>query len=108
MKARRSLVFARHLREEGNKFRKEFLQSDDKKDKTPYNEDWTNQVPKQSSAIGGPYLGVHMRRGDFTFAHKETVPSIDELGQEISRKLKEYKLKVVYLATDGSDQGVLR
>lgn len=106
VKARRSLVFATHLRDEGDKFRKEFLQSDDEKDKTPYTEDWQNQVPKEGSAIGGPYLGVHMRRGDFTYAHKETVPSIEELGGEIAKKLKEYKLKKVYLATDGSDQGI--
>ena len=79
--ARRSLVFAKHLRAEGDIFRAKFLNSTDVKDGTPYDEDWRKQIP--SRATGGPYIGVHMRRGDFTYAHKETVPSIEEIGHEV-------------------------
>lgn len=106
-KARRSLVFAKHLRKEGDEFRSSVLNSTDKKDKTKYNdEDWRNQVPKDGSAKGGSYLGIHMRRGDFTYAHQETVPSIKEIGTEAAKVLKKYKLKNVYLSTDGSDEEV--
>ena len=100
-------MFAKHLREVADKFRSDFLDSDDKKDKTPYNEDdWRKQVPKPDSALGGPYIGVHMRRGDFAYSHKETVPSIKEIGEEVKKQLKKYKLKKVYVSTDGSQEGM--
>ena len=94
------------MREVGDDFREKKLDSTDEKDKTPYDPDWRNQTPKEGSAIGGPYIALHMRRGDFAYAHKATVPSIEELGKELAKKLKEYKLKKVYLATDGTDEGV--
>ena len=84
-------------------FREKFLNSTDVADKTPYNEDWRKQLPKDSSALGGPYLGIHMRRGDFTYAHEETIPSIEEIGQHVAKLLKKYKLDTVYLSTDGTD-----
>jgi len=98
-------VFAKHLREVADKFRVKNLASTDAKDKTEYADDWREQKREEGSATGGPYLAVHMRRGDFTYAHKETVPSIEEIGEEIKKRLIEYKLKKVYLATDGTDEG---
>ena len=44
-------------------------------------------------------------QGDFTYAHQETVPSIEEIGTEVAKQLKKYKLKKVYVATDGTDEG---
>ena len=99
------MVFAKHLRDLANQFREKNLDSNDAKDKTVYADDWREQVPEEGSAVGGPYLAMHMRRGDFTYAHKETVPSIEEVGKEIAKRLKEYKLKKVYLSTDGTDEG---
>ena len=93
------------MREVADKFREKKLKSTDDKDKTPYAEDWREQVPEEGSALGGPYLSLHMRRGDFTYAHQETVPSIEEIGTEVAKQLKKYKLKKVYLATDGTDEG---
>ena len=87
-------------------FREKFLNSTDVADKTPYNEDWRKQLPKDSSALGGPYLGIHMRRGDFTYAHEETIPSIEEIGQHVAKLLSKYKLDTVYLSTDGTDAEV--
>ena len=40
-KARRSLVFASHLRDIGDEFRKRFLDSDDISDNTIWDDDWT-------------------------------------------------------------------
>lgn len=94
------------MREAGDEFRNKYLDSSDQKDKTPYTENWIEQVPKANSAIGGPFLGVHMRRADFTYAHKESVPSIEEMGEEIAKILKQYKLRKIYLATDGTDEGL--
>lgn len=35
------MVFAKHLRIIGDEFRAKYLNSTDKQDQTPYNEDWT-------------------------------------------------------------------
>lgn len=105
-KARRSLVFAEHLRIEGDQFREKYLNSKDENDKTTYNADWRKQFPKENSALGGPYLGLHMRRADFAYAHKETVPSIAEIGEEVNKMLKKYKLKLIYLATDSDEKEI--
>ena len=98
-------MFAQHLRDRADQFREKKLNSNDIQDKTIYAEDWREQVPEDDSALGGPYLAMHMRRGDFSYAHKETVPSIEEVGKEMAKRLKEYKLKKVYLSTDGTDEG---
>lgn len=66
------------------------------------------QIPKPDSAIGGPYIAVHMRRGDFANSRSDTIPSFGEIGLEVEKKLQEYKLKKVYVATDGTQQGMLR
>lgn len=101
------MVFAQHLRDRADQFREKKLNSNNVQDKTVYAEDWREQVPEEGSALGGPYLAMHMRRGDFAYAHKETVPSIAEVGKEIAKRLKEYKLKKVYLSTDGTDEGIM-
>ena len=86
----------------------EYLNSTDESDLTPYNdEDWRLQVPKDGSAIGGEYLAVHMRRGDFVFSGRKGVPTIKAVRKQISKLLKKLKLKVVFLATDGSNKGRL-
>lgn len=102
--ARRSLVFAEHLRKEGDSFREKHLNSNDVSDKTVYNADWRMQVPEDGSALGGPYLGLHMRRGDFAYAHQETIPTIKEISVEVNKILEKYKLNLIYLSTD-ADEG---
>ena len=52
-------------------------------DGTHYEDDWREQIPIDGHSKGGPYIGVHMRRGDFANAHKETVPTIAEIGEEV-------------------------
>lgn len=49
-----------------------------------------------------------MRRGDFANSRSDTIPSFGEIGLEVEKKLQEYKLKKVYVATDGTQQGMLR
>lgn len=38
--ARRSMIFAKHLRDEAANFRKQFLDSDDVRDRTARDDDW--------------------------------------------------------------------
>ncbi|KAJ7344361.1 hypothetical protein JRQ81_000311, partial [Phrynocephalus forsythii] len=97
---RRSMVFARHLRLVGNMFRTEHLNSTDEKDRTQYDENWTERKVKLGTAKGGPYLGVHLRRKDFIWGHRNDVPSIQGAVKKIQELLKSHKLKKVFVATD--------
>ncbi|KAK3713863.1 hypothetical protein QZH41_010916, partial [Actinostola sp. cb2023] len=98
--ARRSLVFAKHLRNEGDKFRREQLNSSDEDDETVMDDDWRNNQKKEGTAKGGQYLAIHLRRADFLYAHPEKVPSLDGVVKQIKKLLKRHKLKKVFLATD--------
>ncbi|CAJ0965035.1 unnamed protein product [Ranitomeya imitator] len=102
---RRSMVFARHLRIVGDEFRANFLESNDEDDKTVFNEDWTKAKQKPSAPLGGPYLGVHLRRKDFIWGHRDDVPSLRRATEEIHSLLKKLKLKKVFIATDADRQG---
>ena len=106
LQARRSLVFAKHLRLEADRFRAEVLNSTDESDRTPYNdENWWKQIPVDGSALGGSYLAVHLRRGDFLYGHSEEVPSIKAARKQIKMLIKKHDIKAVFLATDGTDEG---
>lgn len=104
--ARRSLVFAKHLTAEGDKFRKEILKSEDNKDGTVMDEDWTKNHKKEGSATGGPYLAVHLRRADFLYAHPDDVPSLDNTIKQIKEILDKQKLDMVFLATDADKEEI--
>uniref|UniRef100_A0A8C5MDA2 GDP-fucose protein O-fucosyltransferase 2 n=1 Tax=Leptobrachium leishanense TaxID=445787 RepID=A0A8C5MDA2_9ANUR len=98
--ARRSIVFAQHLRVVGDEFRANVIQSYDEADKTIFIEDWTSVKAKPNTALGGPYLAVHLRRKDFIWGHREDVPSLRRAAEEIHSLLKKLKLKKVFIATD--------
>ncbi|XP_075463263.1 GDP-fucose protein O-fucosyltransferase 2 isoform X3 [Ascaphus truei] len=99
---RRSMVFAQHLRVVGDEFRASFLQSSDAADKTRFQEDWTKGKP--GTALGGAYLGVHLRRKDFIWGHREDVPSLQGAAEEIHSLLEKLKLNRVFVATDADRQ----
>ncbi|KAG8559051.1 hypothetical protein GDO81_017228 [Engystomops pustulosus] len=101
---RRSMVFAKHLRIVGDEFRANFLKSSDEADKTIFNEDWTKVKQKPREPLGGHYLGVHLRRKDFIWGHREDVPSLQRAAEEIHSLLKKLKLKKVFIATDADRQ----
>ncbi|XP_066949925.1 GDP-fucose protein O-fucosyltransferase 2 [Macrobrachium rosenbergii] len=100
--ARRSMRFARHLVAEANRFRKEFLDSDDARDQTEITEDWRDTKPKRGAAKGGPYLSVHLRRRDFIYARGDEVPSLTKAAKQLEKILKSYDLNKVFIATDAS------
>ncbi|XP_064644604.1 GDP-fucose protein O-fucosyltransferase 2-like isoform X2 [Lineus longissimus] len=99
---RRSMRFAKHLREVGDKFRSDYLDSTDEKDNTVLDPDWRNMRRKHGDAKGGPYIGVHLRRADFLRVRENEVPSIQGAAKTLKKLLKEYKLKKVFIATDGT------
>ena len=49
---------------------------------------------------GKPYLGVHLRRNDWTFAHANTISDIDESIRALKSLAKEQGLEDVFIATD--------
>ncbi|XP_041700648.1 GDP-fucose protein O-fucosyltransferase 2 isoform X1 [Coregonus clupeaformis] len=101
---RRSMVFAKHLRLLGDEFRAKYLNSTDELDQTVYNEDWTRIKNKLGSARGGPYLGVHLRRKDFIWGHREDVPSLKGAVKKIRNLMKKSKLDRVFVATDADEE----
>ena len=100
---RRSMVFAESLRRIGDKFRKDNLDSTDKKDKTELLM-WTKMKREHGYAKGGPYLAVHLRRKDYLYAHGKEVPSIENAAKQIKKYLDKYDLKKVFVATDAKDE----
>ena len=68
-------------------------------------EDWSKNQKKEGSAIGGPYLAVHLRRADFLYAHPDGVPSLDNAIKQIKEILNKQKLDMVFLATDADEEG---
>ncbi|GAB1295266.1 GDP-fucose protein O-fucosyltransferase 2 [Apodemus speciosus] len=97
---RRSMVFAKHLRAVGDEFRSQHLNSTDAADKMALEEDWTRMKVKLGSALGGPYLGVHLRRKDFIWGHREDVPSLEGAVKKIRSLMKTHRLDKVFVATD--------
>ncbi|CAN0125821.1 unnamed protein product [Bubo scandiacus] len=103
---RRSMVFAKHLRVVGDEFRHKYLQSTDEADRTHYKEDWTQMKVKMGTALGGPYLGVHLRRKDFVWGHREDVPSLQGAVKKIRSLLEMHKLEKVFVATDAVEDEI--
>ncbi|KAM9287503.1 LOW QUALITY PROTEIN: GDP-fucose protein O-fucosyltransferase 2-like [Morus bassanus] len=103
---RRSMVFAKHLRVVGDEFRNNYLQSTDEADRTHYKEDWTQMKVKMGTALGGPYLGVHLRRKDFIWGHREDVPSLQGAVKKIHSLLEMHQLEKVFVATDAVEEEI--
>ncbi|KAK3090398.1 hypothetical protein FSP39_011543 [Pinctada imbricata] len=97
--ARRSMVFAKHLRDIGDEFRAKHLTSTDQEDNTVL-EDWTKMRRKHGEAKGGPYIAIHLRRRDYLWARKDELPSLKGAAKHVKKLLKKYDLLKVYVATD--------
>ena len=63
---------------------------DDKSDKTDiWDKNWDEIQTELGDAIGGNYLGVHLRRKDFLYARKEEVPSLSDAISQIKDRFLE-------------------
>lgn len=60
---------------------------------------------KLGSSLGGPYLGVHLRRKDFIWGHREDVPSLEGAVRKVRRLLEQLGLRTVFVATDAAPAG---
>jgi len=102
--ARRSMRFSPELRKFANEYREKHFNSDDKSDKTDiWGQNWDEVKTELGDAIGGNYLGVHLRRKDFLYARKEEVPSLSDAISQIKNYMKEAGVEKVFIATDGVD-----
>lgn len=97
------MVFAKHLRDIGDEFRRENLDSTDPEDKTEL-EDWTKMKRNHGDAVGGPYVGVHLRRRDYLYAREGNLPSLKGAAKQIKKILKKYNLQKVFVATDAPSE----
>ena len=97
--------FAKKLTEKAEEIRALFLNSYDANDKTEINSDWRKTKKYHSTAIGGPYLAVHLRRGDFLYSRKSNIVSLNRVADQIRTSLERLNLTHVFLATDASLEG---
>ena len=59
------------------------------------------------SSLGGPYLGVHLRRKDFIWGHREDVPGLGGAVKRIRSLMESHGLHRVFVATDAVRTGEL-
>ncbi|KAK4325593.1 hypothetical protein Pmani_003835 [Petrolisthes manimaculis] len=104
--ARRSMRFAASLLKEAQRFRHEVLNSDDTHDKTQVKDDWRDTKPERGTALGGPYISVHLRRRDFVHARNNEIPSLKKAAKQINQILRRENLTTVFVATDAPAQEV--
>lgn len=113
------MVFASHLRQIADHFRSEYLNSNDEADRTlmpnPIESQgngsaWMRDSWPLAPALGGPFLAVHWRCGDFVNTSPgrwNYTPSPVLAAKQIIEAAQDQKLDIVYLATDASESGTL-
>ncbi|KAK4474179.1 hypothetical protein MN116_002655 [Schistosoma mekongi] len=125
---RRSITFASHLRDIGDHYRGAYLHSYDVSDRTvpPLivehlgpGSGWLRSQWPLSPAVGGPYVAVHWRRGDFVTTSTSTTvttstssrsPNSVSAAQQILDAIKIFNqyedrhIDTVYLATDTDEE----
>lgn len=102
--ARRSMVFAAELQKEAADFRAKYLDSDDERDNTHRPPEWNTPKIKAGTALGGPYIGAHMRRKDFLYARKEAVPTIEMTAKILKDLMIKYEVNKIFVASDGTQE----
>jgi len=102
--ARRSMRFAPHLVERANKFRQEEFIRGDKLDNTVLALDWREDIEQPRNYKGGDYACIHLRRGDYARGRGSSVASVGGAAKQIKAKMKERKLKKLFVATDAGDK----
>jgi len=101
--ARRSMRFSEELVERANVFRIKVLGSDDVKDNTVVVDDWREHKEERLKR-GGEYGCVHLRRGDYARSRRDQVPSIAWAAEQLSRRMKERSLEVLFVSSDASQE----
>lgn len=60
---------------------------------------------KTDEKRGGNYIGVHLRRRDFTWGRTKDVPSITGAATQLQAIAKQHKINSLFIATDGTKEG---
>eukprot|EP01125_Pyxidicula_operculata_P022138 TRINITY_DN8909_c0_g1_i1.p1 TRINITY_DN8909_c0_g1~~TRINITY_DN8909_c0_g1_i1.p1 ORF type:complete len:418 (+),score=43.60 TRINITY_DN8909_c0_g1_i1:3-1256(+) len=56
--------------------------------------------PDTSSIDDCKFIGVHMRRGDFLYAHSDATPELDQIIEQIDQVSMKYGIEKIFIATD--------
>ncbi|KAL9877591.1 O-fucosyltransferase 2 [Glossina fuscipes fuscipes] len=101
--ARRSMRFSYKLNEIVNQFRLQHFNSTDITDNVQRPPMWEYEHSSHNDqSIGGPYLGVHLRRADFLYGRESTTPTLKSAALQIKYYLQQLNLNTVFLATDAT------
>ncbi len=90
----------------GNRFRAEYLNSTDDNDRTVLIDDWTKMKRHRGHALGGPYLGIHLRRRDYVKARPGYVPSLEHAARQVCHHLLRLNLSLAFIATDTDENEI--
>jgi peptide-O-fucosyltransferase len=90
----------------GNRFRTEYLNSTDIDDRTVLIDDWTKMKHQRGHALGGPYLGIHLRRRDYVKARPGHVPSLEHAAKQVCYHLLRLNLSLAFIATDADENEI--
>ena len=107
--ARTSMRFNLKLVKLANQFRNDYLNSNDENDRTLLGDDWTTTVRKyHGDALGGNYLSVHLRQGDFAKSRPNDTPTIKCAIQQIKFIMNKLSLTDVFIASDTDANGLVQ
>lgn len=98
-RARRSMRFAEPLQEIAEKYRARVLNSHKVEEGVQRPPMWELERAYRG-AVGGDYLAVHFRRGDFVHGRQKTTPTLKSAATQIREQLQLLNLTTVYIATD--------
>ena len=102
-RARRSMRFADNLMKIADDFRLINFNSTNLSDNVQRPPMWEYESSEHSGkALGGSYLCVHLRRGDFLYGREKTTPTLKSAALQIKYYLQSYSLNTVFLATDAT------
>ena len=57
-------------------------------------------------ALGGPYLGVHLRRQDYVQARPKHVPSLEHAARQICHHSARLNLSTIFIASDANEDEI--
>lgn len=98
-RARRSMRFAEPLQEIAEKYRARVLNSH-KADELVQRPPMWESERLYRKAVGGDYLAVHFRRGDFVHWRQRSTPTLKSTATQIREQLHLLNLTTVYISTD--------
>ena len=63
---------------------------------------------RQHSALIHPYIGVHLRRGDFLDYRKDQLPTLETVANTLTTIMHQQRINTIFLASDASEDEILQ